>query len=567
MLPTSVRICIWCILGGLLGLCVSRPATAQFDPDPSASRPVEARTNLFATLDLAASADALRADLPGDWTLVDAVVLRYGSQNVPVRIQRSGPAAWIVPRRPLRGPHEIILQVETGTDRGVHSWSLAPAKQQGLRWDVDRAPRITQRITLHPSPQPDASNRVLPFGESRAPVQVTPGTLPVLGRDASFTAELWMRTTGLDEVVLSTWSGDEQDTYPLEVVVDPSGRLRSYCGQPGRHQALVSQTHVADGRWHHVAVVYAAAQQTLRLVVDGVAVDSLTNVSVPPAGSRPALAVGGRVEAMRQAEAPAYTRFSGAVDEVRVWRTARSVPAIRQAMRRPSAAGDRLALQLEFDDDRAADRVVDGWPEGAEPTASTLSLRTALQDLKATAEGSDVQLRWSTDARDIEAFVVERSSDGTAFVSQATLDPRTAARARRGDGPPTFTFTDENVPGQVVFYRIRQVYTDGATRTSGILKMGLGPPSVPDSAVQLLGNFPNPFTETTTIAYEVNERASITLSVWNLTGNRVADLVDDVQAPGRYEHRFDASDLPSGTYFVRLQTPDGMQSHRMVVLK
>jgi len=546
---------------------MSRPAAAQFDPDPSATRPAETRTNLFATLDLAASADALRADLPSDWTLVDAVVLRYGSQNVPVRIQRSGTAVWIVPRRSLRGPHEVILQVETGAGPGVHTWALTPAKREGLRWAVNRTQRVSRRITLKSLPAPDGSNRALPLGESQHPMQVASETLPPMGRDASFTAELWMRTTGLGEVVLSTWSGDEQAAYPLEMMVDPSGRLRSYCGQPGRHQALVSQTHVADGRWHHVAVVYAAAQQTLRLVLDGTPVDSLTNVSVPSPTSRPQFALGGRVEATRRAEAPSYARFTGAVDEVRVWRSARSVQSIRQAMRRPSAAGDRLALQLEFDDNRAADRAVDEWPDGAEPTASSLSLRTALHDLKATTEGSDVQLRWSTSARDIEAFVVERSTDGTAFATQARLDPRTAARTQPGDERQTFTFTDEDVPGQVVFYRIRQVYTDGAARTSGILKMGLGPPATAESAVRLLGNFPNPLTESTTIAYEVNERAPITLSIWNLTGNRVADLVDDMQAPGRYEHQFDASDLPSGTYFLRLQTPDGLQSHRMVVLK
>ena len=535
--------------------------------DPGDARVTSAPTNLFASLDLTPAADALKASMPDDWTLRQAVVLQYGSKRVSVEIRREQGTVWILPEHQLRGPYEVILQVETGSRPGPRRWSLVPVTRRGSDWHAREGQRLTRRVRLEAPPPPDAANYALSFAPDARPFLLPASSLPSMHGSASFTAELWMRTTGLDEVVLSTWSGSEREPYPLEVVVDGSGRLRSYCGRRGRHQALTAPDPVADGRWHHVAVVHAAERHTLRLLVDGAVVDSVTNVRLPASrGASPGLALGGRLPASSTSEPSRRAQFSGAVDEVRLWASARSTSALRAAMRRPSVQGEAIRAQLEFDDEQNPPLEA-SWPSGVDRIPSTLALRTAVQDLQATAEGSTVRLQWATDARHVESFVVERSTDGATFTPLATVDPDAGREPTTEERRPQYAFTDEDVSAQVVFYRIRQVYPDGAARTSGVLKMGLGAPATPDSTVNLLGNFPNPFTETTTIAYEVNERVPIALSVWNLTGNRVAHLVDAVQAPGRYEQPFDASDLPSGTYFVRLRTPNERHSHRMVVLK
>jgi hypothetical protein len=69
------------------------------------------------------------------------------------------------------------------------------------------------------------------------------------------------------------------------------------------------------------------------------------------------------------------------------------------------------------------------------------------------------------------------------------------------------------------------------------------------------------------VAYEVREARPVTLTVWDLTGHRITQLADGTKSPGYHEVSFSAADLPSGTYFVRLQTNGRTQSHRMVVLK
>jgi hypothetical protein len=131
----------------------------------------------------------------------------------------------------------------------------------------------------------------------------------------------------------------------------------------------------------------------------------------------------------------------------------------------------------------------------------------------------------------------------------------------------SFAFTDDNASGHVVFYRIRQEGERGSSQRSGTLKVGRGARSQRAQPVELVGNFPNPFSSTTTIAYRVREPVPVTITVWNLTGNQIAELADGVQDTGQHELSFAAGSLPSGTYFVRMESPTGTQSHRMVLLK
>jgi hypothetical protein len=65
----------------------------------------------------------------------------------------------------------------------------------------------------------------------------------------------------------------------------------------------------------------------------------------------------------------------------------------------------------------------------------------------------------------------------------------------------------------------------------------------------------------------VNEQTPVTITVFNVQGHQIVELADGVKPPGYHEAPFEATDLPSGTYFVRLKTPTDKQSDRMVLLK
>lgn len=69
----------------------------------------------------------------------------------------------------------------------------------------------------------------------------------------------------------------------------------------------------------------------------------------------------------------------------------------------------------------------------------------------------------------------------------------------------------------------------------------------------LAPNYPNPFNPTTTITYSVPHRSYVFLAVFNILGQKLADLVDGEINAGVHEIRFDARSLASGVYFCRMQ--------------
>ena len=78
----------------------------------------------------------------------------------------------------------------------------------------------------------------------------------------------------------------------------------------------------------------------------------------------------------------------------------------------------------------------------------------------------------------------------------------------------------------------------------------------------LLQNYPNPFNPVTNIAFKVGGTGNrqqaignrvVRLAVYDLLGREVAVLVDGQQEPGDYSATWDATGMPSGTYFCRMQ--------------
>ena len=91
--------------------------------------------------------------------------------------------------------------------------------------------------------------------------------------------------------------------------------------------------------------------------------------------------------------------------------------------------------------------------------------------------------------------------------------------------------------------------------------------AIPEIA-ELYQNYPNPFNSSTLITYSVAGTADVRLSVYNVKGELVRELVNRRQNKGRYSVVFKADDLNSGVYFTRLEV-DGVEkvSRKMVFLK
>ena len=81
------------------------------------------------------------------------------------------------------------------------------------------------------------------------------------------------------------------------------------------------------------------------------------------------------------------------------------------------------------------------------------------------------------------------------------------------------------------------------------------------------GMHPNPFNPITTIEYSLPVSGDVTLIIYNLLGEEVARLVDGFQQAGEYNAIWNASNVPSGIYFYRLQAGDFTKTKKMALLK
>ena len=80
-------------------------------------------------------------------------------------------------------------------------------------------------------------------------------------------------------------------------------------------------------------------------------------------------------------------------------------------------------------------------------------------------------------------------------------------------------------------------------------------------------NYPNPFNPVTNIEFSIAKTNQVNLIVFNSLGQVVSTLVNQELKPGTYKYDFNASGLPSGSYFYRLTAGDFVQTNKMILVK
>jgi hypothetical protein len=89
------------------------------------------------------------------------------------------------------------------------------------------------------------------------------------------------------------------------------------------------------------------------------------------------------------------------------------------------------------------------------------------------------------------------------------------------------------------------------------------------SKFALRGNYPNPVQDYTRIGFNLAESAHVSVEVFDMTGRRVATVVDQAMTPGEYEVEWNAGELqlPSGVYLYRMTAGSYVASQRMTIVR
>lgn len=80
-------------------------------------------------------------------------------------------------------------------------------------------------------------------------------------------------------------------------------------------------------------------------------------------------------------------------------------------------------------------------------------------------------------------------------------------------------------------------------------------------------NYPNPFNPGTVVRFQLADVNNVSLKVYDVQGREVQTIVNEKLQPGTYEARIDGSELPSGTYYYKMEAGNYSETKKMILIK
>ena len=217
-------------------------------------------------------------------------------------------------------------------------------------------------------------------------------------------------------------------------------------------------------------------------------------------------------------------------------------------------------LDTDLDAGEYSYSIVANYDEGdsdpAGPAAVTITL-PAPSNLLVETSSNDIVVSWGAPGRSLESYNLYRDD---VLVAEEITDT---------------TFTEEDMPSGTYVYEVAAIYSGGwAGEMSEPYEIEHDPQGIGDSPsykTALYGNYPNPFNPTTTIRFSLDKPSNVELSIFNVRGQKVRQLVNDHRLAGEYTAIWNGNDIDgkmaaSGIYFFRFVVNGETKSIRKCVL-
>ena len=161
-----------------------------------------------------------------------------------------------------------------------------------------------------------------------------------------------------------------------------------------------------------------------------------------------------------------------------------------------------------------------------------------------------------TDWRQIASYVTHPALQGQGSVSHQTI----------------YTFTDNSVQENESYdYRLSDVDYDGNVEYHSLQLMGVSSSNVPEQFV-LYPNYPNPFNPVTTIRYDLSKESFVDITIYDMLGNVVSNLINANQSSGYKSIQWNATNnqgkpVSAGVYLYSIEAGKFRQTKKMILLK
>lgn len=199
------------------------------------------------------------------------------------------------------------------------------------------------------------------------------------------------------------------------------------------------------------------------------------------------------------------------------------------------------------------------------------SLPVQLSSLIATSgEGEGVTIAWRTESEfDCSGFQVWRSEENQDAFKQIT----TALVPGQGNSSSAFeyTYTDQTAKDGVIYwYQVIEIATDGSKTVFGPISVE-GASAIP-TEFALSQNYPNPFNPETNIKYQLPNKEHVQITIYNIKGEKVLELINQDQDAGYYDITWDGKDanqtlVSTGVYVILLQAGNFQSIKKAMMLR
>lgn len=193
-----------------------------------------------------------------------------------------------------------------------------------------------------------------------------------------------------------------------------------------------------------------------------------------------------------------------------------------------------------------------------------------LSSFSAKVKKGEVSLSWKiANPKNLYKFRLEskKSSEDAFEKTDDILFTDYLKKETKGDEAIySFSYKDTKKENGVYFYRLTLTDAKDAVLSSEELKLGIS--DIPE--FKLHQNNPNPFNPSTLITYDLKTPSNVKLTVFTLTGQLVAQLINEQQAAGNYTVEFNAINYPelsTGIYFYKLETQYSQDIKKMILAK